>query len=178
MSRSLKILSQILTGKPKEFADKWILTKSENSPCLYMIIYNMYLGLERVPLSLVSTIVELLERKKLRLRLENREYGRRDPSRKSWHYLYRQAAVVRSVYFTLWLRPRSLFYHIYLCKATNSSNKFLLKVNVKCIFIRNVNLLPDYSRIVSHGKVVKKLIFLTVCVSTLWFYLCLNPLQI
>jgi hypothetical protein len=38
-------------------------------------------GLERGPLSLVSTIEELLVRKSSGSGLENREYGRRDPSR-------------------------------------------------------------------------------------------------
>jgi hypothetical protein len=39
-------------------------------------------GLERVPLSLVSTIEGLLERKSSGSCLESREYGRRDPSAK------------------------------------------------------------------------------------------------
>jgi hypothetical protein len=38
-------------------------------------------GLERGPLSLVSTIEELLERINSGSCLESREYGRRDPSR-------------------------------------------------------------------------------------------------
>jgi hypothetical protein len=38
-------------------------------------------GLERGPLSLVSTIEELLERKSSGSSLENRDYGRRDPPR-------------------------------------------------------------------------------------------------
>jgi hypothetical protein len=38
-------------------------------------------GLKRDPLSLVSTTEELLERKISGSGLENREYGRRDPSR-------------------------------------------------------------------------------------------------
>jgi hypothetical protein len=38
-------------------------------------------GLERSPLSLVSTIEELLERKSTGFGLESREYGRWDPSR-------------------------------------------------------------------------------------------------
>jgi hypothetical protein len=38
-------------------------------------------GLERGPLSLVSTIEELLERKSSGSGLESLEYGRRDPSR-------------------------------------------------------------------------------------------------
>jgi hypothetical protein len=36
---------------------------------------------ERVPLSLVTTVEELLERKSSGSGLEIREYGRRDPSR-------------------------------------------------------------------------------------------------
>jgi hypothetical protein len=39
------------------------------------------MGLERSPLSLASTIEELLGRKNSGSRLEIREYGRRDPSR-------------------------------------------------------------------------------------------------
>jgi hypothetical protein len=54
-------------------------------------------NLERGPLSLVSTIEELLGRKSSCSSLEIREYGRRDPSRwsrtpsirKSWHWLRR-----------------------------------------------------------------------------------------
>jgi hypothetical protein len=38
-------------------------------------------GLERVPLSLVSTIEELLERKSSNSGVESREYCRKDPSR-------------------------------------------------------------------------------------------------
>jgi hypothetical protein len=45
-------------------------------------------GLERGPLSLVSTNEELLGRKSSGSGLENREYGRRDPSRwpRGTHY--------------------------------------------------------------------------------------------
>jgi hypothetical protein len=38
-------------------------------------------GLERSPLSLVTTTEELLDKKSSGSCLENREYGRRDPSR-------------------------------------------------------------------------------------------------
>jgi hypothetical protein len=38
-------------------------------------------GLERGPLSLVTTTEELLERESSVSSLESREYGRRDPSR-------------------------------------------------------------------------------------------------
>jgi hypothetical protein len=44
----------------------------------YQILWEV-VGLERSPLSLVSTIEELLERKSSGCGLENREYGRRDP---------------------------------------------------------------------------------------------------
>jgi hypothetical protein len=46
----------------------------------YQIIWEL-VGLERRPLSLVSTIEELLGRKSSGSGLENREYGLRDPSR-------------------------------------------------------------------------------------------------
>jgi hypothetical protein len=65
-------------------------------------------GLERGPVSLVSTIEELLERKSSGSGIENRDYGRRGSAalttrytsiRKSWQLLRRQAAVARSVQF-------------------------------------------------------------------------------
>jgi hypothetical protein len=46
----------------------------------YQIFWEV-VGLERGPLSLVITIEELLEWKSSGSCLENREYGRRDPSR-------------------------------------------------------------------------------------------------
>jgi hypothetical protein len=44
-------------------------------------IFREVVGLERGPLSHMSTIEELLERKNSGFGLEGREYGRRDPSR-------------------------------------------------------------------------------------------------
>jgi hypothetical protein len=44
-------------------------------------IFGEVVGLQRGPLSLASTIEELLERKSSGCGLENREYGRRDPPR-------------------------------------------------------------------------------------------------
>jgi hypothetical protein len=52
-------------------------------------------GLERGPLSLVSTTEELLDRK-VAARLENREYGRRDPSRWPRGTLYPQKLATTS----------------------------------------------------------------------------------
>jgi hypothetical protein len=53
-------------------------------------------GLERDPLSLVSTTEELLGRKSGGSYLENREYGRRDPSRWPRGTLYKQKLVIIS----------------------------------------------------------------------------------
>jgi hypothetical protein len=61
-------------------------------------------GLERGPLSLVSTTEELLGRNSSDSGLESRDYGPSDPSDqttlsilKSWHQFRRQAAVAQSV---------------------------------------------------------------------------------
>jgi hypothetical protein len=51
-------------------------------------IFLEVVGLERGPLSLVSTIEALLEKKSSFFVLENREYGRRDPSRRPRGTLY------------------------------------------------------------------------------------------
>jgi hypothetical protein len=48
------------------------------------------MGLERGPLSLVNTTEELLRRKSSGSSLENRNYGRRDPSRLPSGTLYKQ----------------------------------------------------------------------------------------
>jgi hypothetical protein len=53
-------------------------------------------GLERSPLSLVSTIEELLERKSSGSGLESREYGRRDPSLWPRGALYPQTLALTS----------------------------------------------------------------------------------
>jgi methyl coenzyme M reductase subunit C-like uncharacterized protein (methanogenesis marker protein 7) len=74
-------------------------------------------GLERGPLSLVSTIEELLGRKvaaavkKSEITVVGfRHADHMAPSiSKSWNYLRRQAAVARSVWFARGLRPRNLF---------------------------------------------------------------------
>jgi hypothetical protein len=54
----------------------------------YLILWEV--GLERDPLSLVSTIEELNERTSNGSGLETREYGRRNPSRWSRYTLYPQ----------------------------------------------------------------------------------------
>jgi hypothetical protein len=91
-------------------------------------------GLERGPLSLVSTTEELLERKSSCSGLENREYGRRDTSRWPHGTLYPQkleltsptsggfsVGIVRSrtqatefsFFFSLWYHKK----HVISCQA-------------------------------------------------------------
>jgi hypothetical protein len=53
-------------------------------------------GLERGPLSLVSTIEELLERKSSGSGQENRDYGRRNPSHRPRGTLYPQNLALTS----------------------------------------------------------------------------------
>jgi hypothetical protein len=61
----------------------------------YQIFWDV-VGLERGPLSLVSTTEELLETKSSGSSLENRDYGRRDPSRWPRGTLYRQELALTS----------------------------------------------------------------------------------
>jgi hypothetical protein len=53
-------------------------------------------GLERDPLSLVSTIEELLERKSSGIGIESREYDRKDPSRLPRDTLFPQKLALTS----------------------------------------------------------------------------------
>jgi hypothetical protein len=63
---------------------------------LYQIFWEV-VGLERGPLSLVSTIKELLGRKRSGSGLENREYGRRVSSRWPRGILYPQNLAITSL---------------------------------------------------------------------------------
>jgi hypothetical protein len=74
----------------------------------YQIFWEV-VGLERGPLSLVSTIEELLERNSSGSGLEIRDYGLKDPSRWPRENLYplQKAAVALSVDFACGLKPRS-----------------------------------------------------------------------
>jgi hypothetical protein len=59
----------------------WLqIQRSGFDSCRYQI-FREVVGLERGPLSIVSTIEELLEKENSGFDLEIREYGRRDPSR-------------------------------------------------------------------------------------------------
>jgi hypothetical protein len=61
----------------------------------YQIFWEV-VGLERSPLSLVSTTEKLLGRKSSGSGLENQEYGRRDPSRRPRGSLYPQKLALTS----------------------------------------------------------------------------------
>jgi hypothetical protein len=61
----------------------------------YQILWEV-VRLERGPLTLVSTTEELLERKNSDSSLENREYGRRHPSRRPRGTLYQQMLALTS----------------------------------------------------------------------------------
>jgi hypothetical protein len=61
----------------------------------YQIFWQV-VGLERGPLSLVSTTEELLERKSSGSGLENPDYGSRDPSRWPRGTLYLQKSALTS----------------------------------------------------------------------------------
>jgi hypothetical protein len=74
----------------------WLQIQRSGFDSPHCQIFWEVVGLERGPLSLVSTIEELLERKSSVSGLENREYGRRDPSRLSRGTLYPQKLALTS----------------------------------------------------------------------------------
>jgi hypothetical protein len=59
----------------------WLQIQRSGFDSRHYHIFWEVLGLVQVPLSLESTIEELLRRKSIGSGLESREYGRRDPSR-------------------------------------------------------------------------------------------------
>jgi hypothetical protein len=105
----------------------------------YQILWVV--GLERGPLSLVSTIEELLERKSSSSSLENRDYvlGIRSADHATPVYLLklaltsRQAAVARSVSFARGIRPQTLFCSL-LFWRTWSISQFKIKLNKRRSF--------------------------------------------
>jgi hypothetical protein len=74
----------------------WLQTQRSGFDSWRYQIFWEVVGLERGPLSIVSTIEELLERKSSGSDLESREYGRRDPSRWPRGTLYPQKFALTS----------------------------------------------------------------------------------
>jgi hypothetical protein len=102
-------------------------------PRRYQIFWEVA-GLERIQLSLVSTIEELLGRKRSNCGLEKREYGRRDLSRWPRGILYSQKLALtsstssgRSVEFARGLRLWSLVFFLVLCSQYVSQSSSVTK---------------------------------------------------
>jgi hypothetical protein len=74
----------------------WLQTQRSGFDSRRYQIFWEVVGLERGPFSIVSTIEELLGRKSSGSGLENREYGRRDPSRWPCGTLYPQKLTLTS----------------------------------------------------------------------------------
>jgi hypothetical protein len=74
----------------------WLQIQRSGLDSRHYQIFRKVVGLERGPLSLLSTIEELLERKSRGSRLEIRAYGRRDPSRWSLGNFYPQKLTLTS----------------------------------------------------------------------------------
>jgi hypothetical protein len=74
----------------------WLQIQRSEFDSRHYHIFREVVGLERGPLSLVTTTVELLGRKSSGFSLEIREYGRRDQSRWSRGTLYTQKLALTS----------------------------------------------------------------------------------
>jgi hypothetical protein len=90
------VLSGGATVSMVYWSSSWLqIQRSGFDSRLYQIFWEV-VGLERDPLSLVSTIEELLERKNRGSGLENRELGSRDPPRWPRGTLYPQKLALTS----------------------------------------------------------------------------------
>jgi hypothetical protein len=89
----------------------------------YQIFWEV-VGLERDPLSLVTIIEELLERKSSGSGLEIREYGRRDSSRWPRGSLYSQKLALTS--------PTSGGLSVGISRSRTQATEFLLHVSTVC----------------------------------------------
>jgi hypothetical protein len=92
----------------------------------YHIFWEV-MGLERGPLSLVSTIEELLERKSSNPGLKSRDYGSRNPSRWPRGTLYPQKLALTS--------PTSGGLLVDVVLSRTKATKFFLFKRVVCILI-------------------------------------------
>jgi hypothetical protein len=91
------------------------------------VFFLEVVGLERGPLSLVSTNEELLGRKSSGYGLESREYGRRDPSRLLRFTLYAQKLAVTS--------PTSGSLSICIVRSRTQATGFVLV----CLYLEHVS---------------------------------------
>jgi hypothetical protein len=82
-------------------------------------------GLERGPLSLASTIEELLGRNSSGFGLENREYGRRDPSRRQRGTIYPQKLALTS--------PTSGGHSVGIVLSRTQAMVFLLMISIRIL---------------------------------------------
>jgi hypothetical protein len=94
LQRTPAQLPGYMMAKPRQSTDLWLQIQRPGFDSRRYQIFWEVVGLERGPLSLMSSIEELFERKIRGVSLEIREYGRTDPSRwqrdtlysqKSWH---------------------------------------------------------------------------------------------
>jgi hypothetical protein len=88
--------SPFLTATVK-IQSSWLQIQGSGFDSRHYQIFWWVVGLERGPLSLVSTTEEQLERKSSGSGLENREYGHRDPSRLPHGTLYPQKLALTSL---------------------------------------------------------------------------------
>jgi hypothetical protein len=94
-----QILSSVSSDWPPMWTSEqssWLQIQSSGFDSWHYQIFWEVVGLERGPLSLVSTVEELLERKSSLSGIESREYGRMDPSRWPRGALYPQKLALTS----------------------------------------------------------------------------------
>jgi hypothetical protein len=104
----------------------------------YQIFWEV-VGLERGPISLVSTIEELLEIKSSGSGLESREYGRRIPSRWTRVTIYARQLALTS--------PTSGGHSVGIVRSRTQATEFLsvqVVVILKPNVARSVSLWPDF----------------------------------
>jgi hypothetical protein len=92
------LLVPLDTGPPlwSSGQSSWLQIQRSGFDSRHYQIFWEVMGLERGPLSLVSTIEELLDRKNSGSGLENREYGCKNPSRWPRSTLYQQKLALTS----------------------------------------------------------------------------------
>jgi hypothetical protein len=116
----LKALINVLPPLWSSGQSSWLEIQRPGFDSRHYQIFWEVVGLERSPLSLVSTIEELLERKSSGSGLENREYGRWDPSRWPRGTLYPQKVIRTS--------PKSGGCSVGIVRSRTQTTEFVLFV--------------------------------------------------